>query len=240
MLDGNRAMNKLTAALTAVDWNQNVQSLCKDVQSTERIHNCSLRLAAWSRQIEQIESGNQALSFVREMQRAGHNVACCIALGLYKPAAGAMRSLVECSLYYAYFRAHPVELATLVRDPRYYASKRDILAYFAKHVPDFSKRQCALNYVDRLEAWYSQTSAIVHGQIPGVWSNGVSIGDTAFNAELANDAVLQFEKAAMLVQDTFLCVLGLAFWAQVESDAKRFLSKGMSGNLKTALLLDSA
>lgn len=232
--------SKLTAALTSVDWNANVRALCADTDATARIERSNLRIAAWSRQIELIEAGNPALSFVREMQRAGHNVASCLAVGLYKPAASSMRSLVECSLYYAYFRSHSIELATLVRDSKYYASKRDILAFFVKHVPDFAKRQAALNYVDRLEGWYSKTSAIVHGQIPGVWSNGVSISDTAYNSSVNADAVIQFDHAAMLAQDTFLCVLGDPFWGKVESDAKKFFCKGMPGAVKSELALDTA
>ncbi len=86
-----------------------------------------------------------------------------------------MRSLVECALYYAYFRSHPEELATLVRDAKFYVSKKEILSFFAKHAPGFAERQVVLGYSSRLDAWYSQTSSIVHGQIPGTWSNGTRL-----------------------------------------------------------------
>src|SRR5688572_17504673 len=131
----------LGAALKAVDWASNVDALCLDADLANRVEACNMRLAAWARQIETIEKGNPALAFVREMQHGGHNVAACVALGLYKPAASSMRSLVECALYYSFFRHHPAELSSLLVDDRYYVTKRDILDFCKIHVRNFKARQ---------------------------------------------------------------------------------------------------
>jgi len=231
---------KLRAALGAVDWNANVQNLLLDDDLTARIEHCNLQLAIWARQFEAINDKNPALAFIREMQHGGHNVACTIALALYKPAASAMRSLLECALYFTYFKSHSVELCTLVRDAKFYVSKKDILFFYAKHVPDFSKRQGILNYLERLETWYSQTSAIVHGQIPGMWSNGSSVVEIGHDKVLLEEVVEHFERSIVLVRDTFLCVLGAEIWAFVEADAKAVFCKGLSGEIKAALKIDLA
>lgn len=231
---------KISEALKAVDWNANVAAFCDSTALATRVEACNLRIAVWARQLELIEGTNSAIAFVREMQRGGHDVACTLSLALYKPAASAMRSLLECALYYAFFRVHPAELHTLVRDSKYYVSKKDITAYFAKHVESFSQRQSSLNYLERLESWYSRTSAIVHGQIPGVWAVGTDVRKTIHEAKVLEDVVAHFEEAVRLMQDTFLCAIGQSIWAFVESDAKEIIVKGMPGGAKHSLGLDVA
>jgi hypothetical protein len=103
------------------------------------------------------------------MQVSSQYVAVLVALSLYKPAASAMRIMVETALYYTYFRTHHAELATLARDPAFYVEKRDLVEYHKKHTPDFGSLQSRLGVLVRLERWYSTVSAIVHGQIPGAW-----------------------------------------------------------------------
>ncbi|UKE50524.1 hypothetical protein KCU57_17950 [Xanthomonas translucens] len=128
----------LREALLAIDWNSNRDVFLGSEQSINRLHLGSLRVARWAIELEQIDKGNPALPFVREMQHGGHNVAKCVALGLYKPAASAMRSMLECALYYTYFRSHPAELRTLIRDEKYYISKKDVLAFYQRHVKDYT------------------------------------------------------------------------------------------------------
>jgi len=232
--------SKLASALKSVDWNANVEKLCDDVAISDRIEKCNLRLAVWARQFENIEPNNSAIPFVREMQHGGHNVATAISLALYKPAASSMRSLLECALYYTYFRTHPTELASLVCDSKYYISKKDIIIFYGKHVRSFQDRQNLLNYSERLEAWYSETSAIVHGQVPGQWSNGFAVSDIKHDSAILEKSVAHFERAVALVQDTFLCVLSSEMWGFIESDAKEIICKGLPGPVKAAFKLDVA
>src|SRR5688572_22701680 len=96
----------LAAGLKAVDWRGNVDTFIKDAGAAELVAKSQLRLATWAKQFENIEKKNPALCFVREMQVAGHQVAALIALGLYKSAAGGIRSSVENALYFTYFRLH--------------------------------------------------------------------------------------------------------------------------------------
>jgi hypothetical protein len=110
------AVDKLDAALGAVDWSGNVTSFLTKTPVKERLAACNMRLAIWSKQLEQVDKDNPALAFIREMQTAGQMIVALMALALYKPAAGSIRSLMETALYYTFFRTHHTELATLFRE----------------------------------------------------------------------------------------------------------------------------
>src|SRR5258708_22646267 len=161
--------DRLKKALRAIDWKAHISEFLADEEASSRASECNLRIAIWSRQLDRLDEGNPALPFIREMQSAGHFVSALLALALYRPAAAAIRGSLEAALYYTYFRAHPRELATLVRNDKFYVSKGDILEYHKLHSPRFSECQNALNLNDRLTAWYGRLSAILHGQIPGMW-----------------------------------------------------------------------
>ena len=146
---------KLDEALGRVDWKANIDAFLTDTEAAKRIGDANLRLAIWAKQLENAVRGNAALPFVREMQLAGQNVAVLIALSLYKPAAGAVRAVFETALYYTYFRTHPVELASLVRNEGFYLEKREILDFHKIHTNGFSEKQ------RKLAAFYH------------VWKNGM-------------------------------------------------------------------
>lgn len=228
----------LKDALSVVDWNKNRDAFLSCPDYVNSLHNSQLIIGMWSREIESFDKGNVALPFVREMQHGAHNVAICLALALYKPAAAAMRSMLECALYYAYFRVHPAELKSLVRDDKFYIAKKDVMQFFQKHVPNFNERQSALVLLDKLERWYSETSAIVHGQIPGGWGSSISLSEIAHNPVLDNDALSHFERCCTIIHEVFLCVLGGEAWSYVATDSKAFFTKGMSPEVRLVLQLD--
>jgi hypothetical protein len=232
--------DELRDVLGAVDWGNNVTQLCAESILGEKIHKATLRLAVWSRQFEIIEGKGPAITFIREMQHAAHNVTCAIALGLYKPAAASMRSMVECALYFSYFRAHHQELATLIRVEDYFITKTNIVDYHIQHTPKFQQRQNALSLVRRLNRWYSTTSAIVHGQMPGVWSRVGGIAEFNYNAGFASASVSHFGEAAEIIDSIFLVCLGGELWRFFEPEAKRQIIHGVSGQIKSVLELDSA
>lgn len=230
----------LITALNEVDWAENIQALSLDHELVSEIERGNYLLAVWAAQLEQIDSKSAAIVFVREMQHAGHNAACLIGLGLYKPAAASMRAVVECALYYTYFKSHLMELATQIREISFYVTKAEILEFHKVHTPEFSVRQASLGFVSRLNRWYSRTSAIVHGQVPGVWSNGGGLASVAFDHAAAREAVSHFSEAVSLVQDAFLCCIAFEYWRFFESSSKAHILKGMQGSLKESLKLDAA
>ena len=231
---------KLVRALSSVDWKDNVDAVCKAGDVIAVLHSSISKVAVLAQQIQVLDEGNPALPFVKEMQLAGHDVVRCTALSLYKPAAAALRSMLECALYYSYFRTHPVELKTLVRDKKYYLGKSEIISYCQLHVEGWSRRQADIGLVGRLEEWYSKVSAIVHGQLPGHWRDIVSIEGTRHHPDLLRELCVFVEQCADIIRDFFLCVFLCESWAFVEADAKRELLKGVSASYRSNLKLDKA
>ena len=230
----------LEAALGAVDWNENVSDLLKDGAACEKIAEANRVISLWSHQIQMEESGNPALSFLREMQVSGQNVAALVSLALYKPAASSMRTVVESSLYYSYFRTHSAELSTLVRVKKYYISKSDIIDFHKEHTFNFSERQGALSAVARLEAWYRDISSIVHGQVPGAWSGSGTLSKTKYDKIVADEAASHFLTGAMLVNHLFISTLAPDIWHGVSKAAKKTFLRGLTGAQKAVIGLDAA
>jgi hypothetical protein len=233
-------IDKLKAALGAIDWKKNIDAFLADSKASREIAAANLRLAIWSHQLEIADSGNPALSFVREMQIAGQHVALLIALSLYKPAAGSIRATVETALYYTYFRTHPAELQTLVRGIGFYIDKRDVLEFHKQHTIDFSDNQQKLGLLTRLEKWYGHVSSLVHGQVPGAWIEHKSVAEIKPIKVTQDLAVQTFVEAVELVHRFFLCTVGKQLWDAFTPSAKGELLAGLHGNIKKSLHLDSA
>ena len=231
---------KLAQALSAIDWNANVKQFLQDTPSADKIAVANLRIATWARQFEIIDKGNPALCFIRELQIAGHHVVASSALPLYKSAAGSMREMLESALYYSYFRTHPSELATLVRDSDFYISKAELLEYHKHHTPDFSDLQKQLGLVARLNTWYKLTSSIIHGQIPGAWVQHKSLAEIKYVKATLDLVVTTYCEGEELIHHLFLCTVGRLQWEFFTPSAKKLLAAGLHGELKAALGIDSA
>lgn len=232
--------DKLSEALKGVDWNANVAAFISDASAGELLAQANMRIAVWAKQFESIDKGNAALSFVREMQVAGHHVAALIALALYKPAAAAMRNMVEAALYYSYFRSHPVELASLARNTGYFVDKNEVLDHHRAHTQEFMVLQEKLGLLSRLHDWYGEVSAIIHGQIPGAWIDHASLKDVKQVQKTQKAAVEKFVEAEDIIYRLFLCTVAADFWNDVNTEAKKFLLKGLSGEVKSLFKFDGS
>jgi len=230
----------LESALRSVSWDSLVGEFLATPILPTGLTQCNTRLAVWSKQLENADRNNPALSFIREMQTSGHYVAILTSLALYKPAAAAIRTLVETALYYTYFRTHLVELATLIRDEEYFVQKSEIINYHKLHTANFVKSQECFGLISRLNRWYSGISSIVHGQIPGVWVSSHSIADIKHVAVDLSAVVENFKEGEEIVHQLFLCTVGQELWDDFSAPAKRRLIFGLSGAIKTKLQLDSA
>jgi hypothetical protein len=229
----------LLDALTAVDWTLNLQSFGAVPDAVKRIEQCNRRIALWAKQLESCDGTNAATPFVRELQVQGHYAAALLGLALYKPSAAAMRSLVESALYYSFFRQHPAELATLVRDPDYFLQKSDVMLFHSLHTADFKKREQALGLVSRLNAWYRGVSAVVHGQIPGSWIGHTSLSKIVHDEAVLRRAITMLEEGEYLVHALFLCTVAQDLWSDFSVPVKKELLKGLKGETKAALGLSS-
>lgn len=229
----------LSEAVTSVDWNQNVQTFLTKPGAVDSIAKANLRLATWAQQLETADKGNPALCFIREMQVASHHVTALVALSLYKSAAGSMRAVLETALYYSYFRTHPSELATLVRETDFFLFQSDIIEYHKTHTRDFSALQNKFGFIGKLKAWYGYVSSVIHGQIPGTWGSYTSFSD--FKHTIVLDEVAKtFCDGEELVHQLFLCTVGRELWDAFSTTAKKKLAAGLHGDVKTALGIDMA
>lgn len=233
-------VEKLAQALQSVDWSSNVAEFLTHAPLCERMVQCNTRLAIWSKQLEIVDKGNAALPFIREMQSSGHHVAVLASLALYKPAAAATRTVFETALYYTYFRTHPCELTTLVRDENFFVQKSELIDYHRKHTRDFAAHQGCFNLVGSMNKWYNRVSSIVHGQIPGIWSTHRSVSEIAPDGKSMEEVVETFREGEEIVHHLLLCTVGVEMWDAFSSAAKKELLAGIPGSKRAALGLDSA
>jgi hypothetical protein len=235
------AYDKLKNALLSVDWNTHIKTFLDDeIVLAQKMAQCNLRLAIWAKQFEKTDKGNPALPFIREMQFASFDVVTLTALSLYKPAAAAMRTLLENALYYTYFRQHPAELATLVRNTAFYVEKSELLDYHKIHTPNFIQQERAFGLIDKLNKWYKEISSLTHGQKPGEWRTHTSLAEIQHVKETLPIVVDRFATGVEIVHDLFLCTVAKTLWQDFSSQAKRELIKGISGENKKILGLDAA
>lgn len=232
--------DKLIDAVLSVDWNKNVEFFTDHGDSVTLIANSNFRLAVWSKQLEQLDSSNPAICFVREMQIAAQNSSASMSLALYKLAAGSMRAMVETALYYSYFRSHPAELTTLIRDTKFYIEKQQVMDFHKFHTERFSELQAKVDLIGRLNSWYSKASAIIHGQIPGKWIDNTALKDIKFNEAILSEAASFFAQGEEIVHLLLLITVGRENWASFSTPAKKILLKGIPGDVKTLFGLDSA
>ncbi|OAM52695.1 hypothetical protein A7981_04380 [Methylovorus sp. MM2] len=231
---------KLTEAINKIDWNNNCQLFLKNDDTINEIANTNLRMAVWSKQLENVEHTNPAICFVREMQAAGHSVAALLALGLYKAAASSMRSILESALYYTYFRTHLSELTTLANNKDYYISKNEVLEYHKTHTKNYASLQHKLGLHQAINDWYSDVSAIIHGQVPGLWPFGQTFSDFGYHETGLKIATTTFRLGEEITHELFLTTVGQELWDLFSKDGKQALLKGLSGEKKALLKLDVA
>lgn len=233
------AATDLPSVLRAIRWDDNVDTFCKKPRAAARVEACLRRIAVWAKQLETADRENPALCFVREAQVQGHYVAALLAVALYKPAAGAMRALVENALYYSFFRSHPQELGTLVRDPVYFLQKSDIIEHHQKHTERFNELEQKLALVQHLNGWYKEISGIVHGQIPGKWVNHAELASLS-HGKMLDEALTRFEEAIDIVHKLFLATVARDLWHDFAKEARETLLHGLKGSVKQALGLSIA
>ncbi len=239
-MDVTTARQNLEQALSSLDWKEHIGSFLGESALTKSIAESSLRLAIWARQFEESDRGNPALAFVREMQTDAQYVPTLAGLALYRPAASMIRGMVEAALYYTYFRTHPEELATLLRDPKFFLLKSDVVDYHKRHSPGFSDLEQTVGLIGKLDDLYKHLSAITHGQVPGKWSAHTSLADVKPVLELAEELVSTFADAEEVVHYLLLCTVGQRLWPDFSLEAKTALLRGLAGDVKKALKLDLA
>jgi hypothetical protein len=234
------AEDMFKAAIKSIDWNQHVNTFVQAAAAVTRVAQASRRLALWSKALLSLEPENPARTFLIEMQVEGHYVAALIPLALYKPAAGSMRAAFESALCFSYFRTHLTELATITRDADYFAGKGDIISYHKLHTPGFKEKQEALGLITAINRWYSNISAVVHGQVPGTWVSHVDLATLKPKADTTEAAIMEFETGVSLINLFLLSVIDTDRWGGLQKEFRQEILKGLPGKSKQILGLSIA
>lgn len=230
--------NQLNSALESIDANALIEIFTKQIASVEKLSVACERLALWANSLSASESGNPALAFLSEMQRASHDVALLIASALYVPAAAAMRSACETAIYYTYFRTHPAELTTLVNNSEYFISKKEILEFHKEHSFTYRSLSGEFGLPGDLNVWYSKISAIVHGQLPGTWGRRTALKDTKHDLAILPSVVDTFSEGVNIINMFLLLTTGVEVWGSLHHETKSTLLKGMSADHRQKLNID--
>lgn len=224
----------LANSLSKIEWKHSADSFCADIKVVETVERGCKLVAIWNHELSFQHHQSPALSFLQEMKASLLFVPACFAVGLYKPAASSMRAAVENALYFSYFCDHYIELKTLMRDKSYFLSKKKIIEYHELHTPLFKEKQAALGLASELDAWYGEISAIIHGQIPGVWSSQ-SLEYTGHNSSTLKAAAREFSRAVLIINFVFLLTTAEDVWEGMSSTARRYILAGMSASRKSLL-----
>ncbi|MBN3735404.1 hypothetical protein [Burkholderia sp. Tr-20390] len=233
-------MSKLKEALLSVSWGENINEFASDLDRQNRLNDAATIISIWGKQLEDSDMGNPAVCFIREMQVESQHALIALGLGIYKASAASMRAMVETALYYSFFRSHSAELETLVRSKEYYISKGDILAFHKIHTRDFVAMQNKLGLISKIEEWYSYSSSIIHGQIPGRWVTFDAISKVGLHEETLKDAVQMYCEASSIINNFFLCSVARSLWHTFQTDVKRKVLRGISVDFKSVAKLDAA
>lgn len=97
-----------------------------------------------------------------------------------------------------------------------------------------------VDLVGPLKKWYSNVSAIAHGQVPGDWLEHKSLSDIKYAKKTLELAAGAFVEGEEITHKLFLCTAGREFWDHFSSQSKRALLKGLTGAVKEKLGLDEA
>jgi hypothetical protein len=224
----------LATILNGIAWEDSVGQFTANLSAMNSLERGCRLVSTWTQELAFQFNGNAALPFLQEMKASMFLVPACFAVGLYKPAASSMRAAVENALYFSYFCDHEVELRTLVRDKGFYLSKKKVIDYHLLHTPGFRAKQDAIGLASELESWYSEISAIIHGQIPGVWSSNAL--SEIFHAEKSlQAAVREFTRAVQIINYSFLITISEETWEGMSSIGRQSLLHGMSATRKAVL-----
>jgi hypothetical protein len=229
----------LAAVLRDIRWADNADTFCKQPGAAKRVEKCLRRDAIWARQLEAADAENPALAFVHEARAQGHYVAALLGVALYKPAAASMRAMVESALYYSFFRSHPKELETLIRDTGYFLQKSDIIEFHKQHTDRFRELEQKLSLLQALDKWYKEVSGIVHGQIPGQWVTHSELRGLTHDSSNLEQALAMFETASMLIHKLWLVTVARDLWHDFAQEARPELLRGLDGSAKKALGLSN-
>jgi hypothetical protein len=220
----------LIETLQGVDWNSRKDEFFSmECNGLEAIESHLQILARWARSLETIYQDNPALPFIREAQVSAQDFISVYSLSLYKNSAASMRTIFESVLYFSYFKDHPIELKSVMRDG-FHLSRTQIINYHIKHTENFASIYQKTDLENTLDNMYSDVSNIVHSSQPGVWHQIARLGEKKYDNVIATETTQLFMRTMEIINLLLLCTVTYEEWLAVEIKSRRIFLKGLTPN----------
>lgn len=144
-----------------------------------------------------------ALSAIRES-------AVCIALGLVRPALGAMRVQIDLSLGWLYFRKHELEWNRVQTSGEGFKLKSDVIKYLEEHLPEFKFRSGLLKKrrTRQIEDPYRLLSAHIHAQSLNTLPVMIKPESIVGSVESQQQAIQMLSECSEYVSDLYWSCFG--------------------------------
>lgn len=209
-----------------VDDSLNEDSGFSDIQTSCKI------ITTWLNELCDLYENNYALSFLKEAHVSINDYCTSMSIALYKLSAASMRTILESILYYSYFKDHPKELHTLINDSSYYLTRSDILEYHYKHTHNFKNACKELNLISSMDNFYSEVSAIIHGQIPGVWQPNVNLDNRSHCSQTFSCSIEHFKTLVRIINHFLILHLTEEEWQSINIRSRELFLKGLKPKTK--------
>ena len=167
-------------------------------------------LLDWLNYLRQSEATGVADALLDGTQGAIVETMGCLALGLVRPALASLRSEIDMTLAWLYFKDHKVEWNQLRDAGRGFQTKAKVLDYVKKHWPGFQSRFKLLTqkHTRREEDPYQLLSAHIHGQTDFTAPRVGQLVELVGDAQLSEDCVILQHDVAEYIGDVLLALYG--------------------------------
>lgn len=177
-----------------------ISELCYEVENSYE------PLLAWCSYFSSYHQADNELIIISSIYSSIRETAACLALGLKRMALLSMRTQVDLSLAWIFFKDHPVEWNHINQTGKDFRLKKDIFQYLSTYVDGFQKRIGLLNQIKsrRVADPYSLLSAHIHGQSELTLPLNYALSDVAVPIEDLQECAHIASDLTEFVSDVFL------------------------------------
>lgn len=164
-------------------------------------------LLLWIKYLSESQQTGIADNLIGGLLCSVRESAACVALGLVRPALFAMRSQVDLTLSWLYFKDHSVEWNTVNERGESFKLKKELLEYLTANFPGFSARLTLLTEVKlRTTADpYRLLSAHVHAQSEQVLPKTEDLADVVHDKGMALECIGMAKETCEYIGDILMC-----------------------------------
>jgi len=189
----------------------------------------NIELLQWIKYLTESQRTGIADNLINGLLCSIREAAACAALGLIRPALFAMRSQVDLTLAWLYFKDHSVEWNTVNERGESFKLKKEILEYLNSNFPGFSARLTLLTEVKlRTTADpYKLLSAHVHAQSELVLPRTEDLADVVHEKKLSIEGVGIAKETCEYISDILMCFY-VANWDAIPSAITQGIEKRLN------------